>query len=574
MSTETDLKISSNVHPDYMDKHLDWEKFRYVMDGGEDFIDQYLKSYSDREATTDFETRKQITPVSGFATAAITDVKNAIFQRMTDITRSGGSDTYQSVVNGNNGGVDLLGAAMNYFIGNQVLPELLFMGKVGVFVDMPVIPEAQTLRDTQSLHPYFYVYKTEDIRNWRLSRRGEFIEFDMLLLRERILTYDNIYFLPAKDTTRYRLLTLEDGVVRVRFFDIDGDQVDIDGEATTESTELGVKRIPFTVFEINQSLLQNIANHQIALMNLESSDIGYALKSNFPFYTEQQSNTQSVYLKSFEDEDGDDEREIEIGGTVGRIYPKGVNPPMFISPSSEPLNASMEKQKALKEDIRTLINLALSAIQPRYASAAAKQMDEHGLESGLSFLGLILEHGERQLASFFSEYEGYDEVATINYPTRYALKSDADRLSEASDLHEMMLKIPSKSAQKALSKLIIQKLLDAKISKEDLEGILNEIETSEYNTADPNIIHVDLEKGLVSTETASKARGYNSKVEVPKAAQDHADRIKRIKDAQSPGARGIDDLDANSESAKNEKEGSQNTDLQDDTHKPVRGKEQ
>jgi hypothetical protein len=33
--------------------------------------------------------------------------------------------------------------------------------------------------------------------------------------------------------------------------------------------------------------MEDIADYQIALMNLESSDINYMLKSNFPFYVEQ-----------------------------------------------------------------------------------------------------------------------------------------------------------------------------------------------------------------------------------------------------------------------------------------------
>jgi hypothetical protein len=575
MAKEKTFSITSSIHPEYANLYLDWEKFRYVWDGGETFRDQYLKSYSTRESAIDFDIRKEISPIPGFATGAIVDIKNAIFQRTGDITREGGSQLYQDIITGKLGGVDLLGATMNYFIGNEVLPELLFMGKVGVYVDMPNIEIGQTLNQTRNAHPYFYMYKAEDICNWRLSRHGEFIEFDMLLLKERILTYDDMYSLPEKDKIRYRLLTREDGVVKVRFFNEVGEQIDINGEKTSEPTILEIKRIPFTIFEIKQSLLQNIADHQIALLNLESSDITYCLKSNFPFYVEQQSKMKSEYLKNEESKGGDD-REIEVGGSTGRSYEKDVNPPGFIAPPSGPLMASMEKQKQLKEDIRSLVQLALSAIQPKYASAEAKQFDEHGLESGLSFLGLILEHGERQLTSFFAEYENdIDNVATINYPKRYSLKSDSDLLDEAEKLDDIKVKIPSKTAQKALTKLIVRKLLDTKITKDNLEIILKEIEQASYNTSDPDTIYSDHEKGLVSTETASEARGYDAKVEVPKATQDHAERIKRIKESQTndAGARGIQDLSTDSDAAKNEKQLSQNVDLQGDGHKPIRNKE-
>ena len=565
MAKKETFNIINSVHPEYAELTASWNKFRSVWDGGVDFREAYLQSYSSREDPDDFDIRKEITPIPSFASAAITDIKNSIFQRMGDITREGSSELFRKIMAGKIGGIDLLGATMNYFIGNRVLPELLFMGKVGVYVDMPVIETGNTVSQTRNARPYFYPYKTEDIRNWRLSKHDEFIEFDMLLLRETILTYDNVYFLPDKDNVRYRLLTRQDGIVTVRFFDDDGTQIDINGEVSDEVIELGIQRIPFVIIELQKSLLQNIADHQIALLNMESSDIGYVLQANFPFYIEQQGRTISPHLKNEESEDGDD-REIIAGGTVGRSYGQGLEAPGFINPSAEPLIASMDKQKQMKEDIRTLAQLALSTVQPKYASAEAKQFDEHGLESGLSFIGLILEHGERQMASFFNEYEDSKEVATINYPERYSLKSDLERLTEAEKLYDMMLKVPSKVAQKAMSKLIIGKLLGTKIPQEQLDKINIEIDDAEYITAEPEIIHKDLEKGLVSTETASDARGYNAKTEVPQADQDHANRIKRIKEAQSP------DVDANA--AKREKQQSQNTDFQGDTHKPVRGKEQ
>ena len=73
---------------------------------------------------------------------------------------------------------------------------------------------------------------------------------------------------------------------------------------------------------------------------------------------------------------------------------------------------------------------------------------------------------------------------------------------------------------------------------------------------------------MVSTKTASEARGYNAETEVPAAEEDHANRISRIKDAQSPT---VDDLTISGDAARDEKEGSQNADLQGDSHKPVRG---
>lgn len=553
------MKIT--MHPEYLDNFSDWEKFRYVWEGGNDFRDKYLKSYSDRESTEDFNLRKEITPIPAFATGAVIDIKNAIFQRMSDIVRSGGSPEYQKVIGGAAGGVDLKGATINYFIGNQVLDELLFMGKVGVYVDMPKLAGNESIAETQKLHPYFYVYRTEDIINWRLAQVGDSYEFDLLLLKERILTYDDLG-LPQKDKNAYRLLTCENGQVKIQF-------LDAGGELNGSPIILDIPKIPFVLFELTQSLLQNIADHQIALLNLESSDIGSALKSNYPFYIEQQSKMVSPHLKSEENDD-----DIEVGGTVGRRYPVGANPPAFINPPSEPLVISMEKQKALKEDIRTLVQLALSTIQPRFASAESKQLDERGLESGLSFIGLVLEHGERQLTTLFEEYLSYDgDLVVISYPERYSLKSDEERIKEANDLYSVALKIPSRTAKKELSKIIAKKILETKIQRTILDKVLTEIDASPYDTTDPELIYKDIEVGLVSTETASQARGYNPN-ESKEAEEDHLRRVVRIKEAQTsdPAARGVvDESGAPIPAGEEEKKLSQSADISETGKKMVRG---
>jgi len=560
------VKISSSTHPEYLTSQADWERFRYVMEGGTDFIEEYLESYSTREDAAAFLVRKRISTVPSFAASSIVDIKNAIFQRMTDITRTNGTSQFRDVNDGKLGGVDLMGATTNYFIGNKVLPELLNLGKVGVYVDMPILNNT-AVSETQTKHPYYYVYKAENIRNWRTSQHGEFAEFDMLLLKETALTYDPDFELPDNEYTRYRLLTRTPEGVEVRFFDKEDKQINIDGDPSNESYMLDIKTIPFVLFELNESLLKNIANHQIALLNLESSDIAYTLLSNFPFYVEQEGRMTSPHLQNEEGTTGAD-GEVTVGGTTGRTYGQGLNAPEFIHPSPAPLMASIEKQKCLKDDIRALVNLALSAVQPKFASAESKAHDEHGLESGLSFIGLILEHGERQLANLFAAYEGSKDIATIKYPTRYALKSDLARIEEAQALEEMVDKIPSKKGQKAIIQLMARKLLDTKIPHDEMQEVVDEIKEADYLSSDPETISTDMEKGLVGAETASTARGYK-KGEVEKAKKEHAERVQRIQDNQTP--RGVTDLGVDPGASKLEKQQSQNPDNQDDSHKKVRG---
>ena len=154
-----------------------------------------------------------------FAGAAINDIRNAIYQRMRDITRKGGSKAYQYAVNGNNLGVDRRGSTMNAFIGVKVLTKLLVMGRVGVFVDAPPIPQAATLADSTGVTPYLYKYDIEDILSWTCSKPEEPSEFQAILLRDTVMQYDQAYFLPTVQVRRYRYLRInEAGRVSLQFY--------------------------------------------------------------------------------------------------------------------------------------------------------------------------------------------------------------------------------------------------------------------------------------------------------------------------------------------------------------------
>ncbi|MEE9548676.1 MAG: hypothetical protein V3V68_04910 [Nitrosomonadaceae bacterium] len=567
------MVIANSVHPNYDALSADWDKYRLTMDGGDPYIEAYMVRFSERENDTDFQARKNISPIPGFATAALIDVKNAIFQRMDDIRRLNGSTSYQEVMAGLRGGVDLACSTMNHFIGREVLPELIFFGKIGIYIDMPVLSENQTKSDVAKVHPYLYIFKAEQIRNWVFTPGKEGLEFDKLLLEETHENFDENGLPETTESIRYRFLERTENGVTVKFFDVEDNQINMAGEPTKDFILLDTDKIPFVLMQLERSMLTDIANHQIALLNMESSDVNYSLKASFAFYTEQYSGRfNTSHLKGNEDSPDTEGAEIEVGAIQGRRYEKGMDRPGFINPSSEPLEASMNKQKNLKDDIRALVNLALSAIRPKFSSAESKQYDERGLESGLSFLGLILEQAERQIAQIYSAYENSDKIATVHYPERYSLKTDTEKLKEASAYAEQMATVPSNTFQKAVAKEISTTLLSSKVSSDELQTIMDEIDDAQWLSSDAESIHADIERGLLSLETGAVARGYE-KDEPAKAAIDHAERIERIKAAQStPDARGNpDESDNPGEGSRNEKEITQDAASSDKGSKSVRG---
>jgi hypothetical protein len=586
--------------PEWLMMIGDWLLWRLTYTGGSAFRRSYLRKFDKREDVAEYGRRLDMTPVPAFAKQAVNEIRNSIFQRMGDITRHGGSQAYQEAIKGLNGGVDRRGSTMDAFLGIRVLTELLVMGKAGIFVDSPTL-RGETMKDAAGIRPYLYPYVIEDILSFACADPWEPNEFSSVLLRDTVMDYDGVTLLPVTVVERYRHLWIDqdNGHVCVQFYNDRGEEIDQNGGLGRDPIELQLTRIPFVFLDIGDSLLKDVAYHQVALMNLQSADIEYALKSNFPFYIEEGDNRGAgAHLKQSANPgtamaggQGEGETEYQVGTTQGRIYPKGsTNPPQFINPSDVPLRASMDLQANLKNEIRELVNLAVTDLGSR-ASAESKQLDNQGLEAGLAFIGLILESAERKVASLWAAYEqkspARQQVATVKYPDNYSLKNDSTRLDEAAKLEKVGSVIPTQTGKKEIAKKIVQTLLGGRLPVEKLTAINREIDNSPYATSDPDVIIPAMQAGACGEETGSLALGFN-KGEHLKAREDHSARIARIAEAQGvkmgqpnqagepqesqPGARGVQDLAADQDQGAEEKVESRDTTLSASLEEPVRGK--
>jgi len=543
------FRLVDSRHPSFLSDFVDWQKWRETFAGGDHFKQRYLERFSGRESEADFQKRKRLTPIPSFASAAITDIRNSLFSRLRDVSRNGGSAKYKQSVAGMGGGVDGLGSSMASFIGMKLLVDLLVMGRVGVFVDSSVVT-GNTLATTADAKPYLYAYSVEDVLSWSCTSQESQAEFKSVLLQDSCLEMDQLTQLPVQMFQRYRLLWISEatGLVNLQFFDSHGKPVDRNSQPGEVIYELELTKIPFVMLDLGDSLMKNICDYQIALMNLTSSDVWYALNSNTVFYTEQRDlRAAGGHLKPAANDDGTAttggqgaaDKSIPVGSLHGRAYDRSMDRPAFIAPPDHTLRASMDLQKSYEEKIRSLVNLAIMSMATR-ASAESKSIDQQGLEAGLSYIGLVLENGERQIAEFWAAYENKvesrREVATVKYPDRYSLKTDADRLQEATKLAELLFKIPSRKAKQEVSKQIVETLLGGR--------------------SYPDTIIAAVENGLCGNQTGSIALGFTD-TEYKVAEEDHIKRIERIAEAQgvnNPAARGVDDLAVDPNAAQDEKQ--------------------
>ena len=592
MSVEQ-TRIIDSRYPNWLTTCSDWEKWRLTYRGGDEFRNKYLERFTSREDPNDFEARKRLTPVPSFAKAAINRIRNSIFQRMHDITPRDGSPAYQRAIAGLDQGVDRRGSTMNAFLGVKCLTELLVMGRVGVFVDNSVVA-GETLADVGNARPYLYPYQVEDILNWACTKPDDPSEFQAVLLRDTCMDYDQTTMLPLEKFQRMRLLWIspDTGLVNLQFYSTNGDPIDRDGNPSGP-IELELTRIPFVILDITDSLLKDICNHQIALLNLLSSDVNFALKANFPFYIEQRDlRAVGSHLKQAANPDGTataggqaaHDNEITMGATRGRAYDIKANPPAFINPSSDPLKASMDLREEIAQEISRLVNLGVEVLGSRMP-AGTQALDSGGLEAGLSYIGLVLESAERKIAEFWAAYEdrvvARRKVATIKYPDRYSLKTDKDRIEEATQLSKLMSSVPGQTVKREISKSITQALLGGKVSVETITKVNAEIDESLYTTSDPTTILAAVEAGLCGEKTGSMALGF-SETEHIQAKKDHAERAARVAQAQAsvkgsnnsggdPAARGVPDLSANPSASRQEKKQGRDRTLHDSKRRRVRG---
>ena len=563
-------------HPDAYNQTLEWEKWRYTAESGQDFINRYLKQFSAREEALSFLRRKDMTYCPSYAKGALNDVKNAIYQRMADIIREGGPESYMTAVRRN---VTRKGQDMNSFIGYSVLPELLVMGRVGIFVDREPLPSFATKKDAAENPPYLYIYPVEKILNWAYEKD----ELVSVMLEDTVPVYDEDTLLPIGEKTSQRLLNKTANGVRVRIFS--------GGKEAEQDYMLDIDKVPFVIFDIKQSLLTDIANYQIALMNLASSDLNYCFVANFPFLTVNtnpiedygmgQANVSSVSYENGLTEGPDgavnitpvsttiqnmDDVKTKVSPSMGMKYGVGLERPGFISPPTDPLVASMKKQAEMKDEIKQLLNLSLSSMG-----------DSKSKEEGLSFIGQELERGEREIAAVWGQYEKSNLQAVIKYPNNYSLRTDGERFVEAEMLSAIAPSLPSRTAKRELTKSITRLLLENKVSPETMRTILVEIDTVENVVTDPNVLAMDYSNGVVSEELYSKLRGY-PEGEVAKARIDHAERAARIVLAQTsasmqnPAARGVPDVSVDSSEPTMEKTLFQDAAMSRTAERMVRGK--
>ena len=513
-----------NEHPDRQKLTLD--RWRLIKDGGDAFVEEYLVK-RDEEDDTLFSQRKDITPDPCTASAAIDDLVNTLSARL-DVTRSGGTDAYQAIISGKEGGVDRHDTDMQTFIIRDTLPELCYMSMCGWLINGPSDP------NDPYKTPYIEFYKAEDIYNW-VYKNNQLVAIG---LRSSAAILDENGF-STESKTVFRVFLLKDGKVETHLEDENGTEIDVTSLLPGSSTEqLDLDEIPFVFLRLSVPLLQKIDKFQIAVLNLQSSDIDWLRTGNMVIYVEQTPAFMPGLVRESTDPTVTPARnEVVLGNRTGRSYAMTADKPDFIAPPAEPIKVSMDKQRDMADQVKEILKTHLNTM--KLASSESIDKLSQGLEAGLFVIGVILLTAEIAHSRIFSKYEGRGpNTATIAYPKKYELRTEEARLAKAESLKQIQKKLGSNTAKKYIEIQIMQTLLEGKIPSEDYNNSIKEIMDSDFSIYDPEVLTSLVTEGIVSHQLASTTLGApptDSQV----AQDEHIKRIEAVKLSQTSGMQSI-----------------------------------
>lgn len=542
--------LHQSRHPEYNAYAGRWRKWRLCYEGSDEFRKAYLEQYSKREQPEDFARRSKLTYIPGHARSSINIIRNALAVQLPEVERKG-SESYLDAMSRD---VDTFRSSMSSFVALEITPWLLVQGKQYVVLDAPQIEGVMTVAE-DSGRPYLFTVGAEDMLSWAYDSDGRIMAALVRLHQDSV---DPVTKLVTGSTAIFRYYRqLGDGEpftagkVLVNGPGVLVWEMDKDGKEIRAPYVLDLDRVPITEFRSVASLMSEIADHQISLLNLASTDMDFLWRGNFPIYTEQlprgagtirpkgtkRRTSQEVDIESggdnIEPGSGKSDRQRSSGVGKGIGYREGMDRPDFIAPDVENLKASMEKQDALATEIRVLTNLSLTSLSVKALeqSGASKEADRVGEEAGLAYLGRVLETGERDIADLWAMMEGSDPSGfDVKYPESYTLKTEAERQEEAEKLRALRSAVRSKTYKQVVDMAIAQKVARSISTPEQIKQMNVEIEQAPYFDDDAKqaeTISKDLVNSLVSTETASKLRGY-PEGEARKASAEREESTRRL----------------------------------------------
>lgn len=525
-------------HPEWSTLMGKWKEWRLVYEGGDDFVTEYTRRYSKREPKAEFDERVKLTYNPGDATTVINEVRNKMIAKLPDVVRTGDAGYVDAMKED----VDLYGSSMNSFMGLQVLPLLLAQQKRFIAVDAPpaVSRGIPATRADDAGKPYLYTVGAEEVLSWAYRPDGVLVSV-LFVTTQDVTDPDTGLLMGVVPCFRFMRL-LEAGET---YEGVNGPGVAVrvlneKNKDIAEPTLLKLSRIPLVEVRLVDSMLRTISRLAIGLLNLSSSDMAFLFKGNFPIYTEQFDPTVGTIkprASAVERRDRpasqpaedpqtrhSNDDELPVGVNKGIRYRKGTERPGFIGPAPSNLQVSMEKQRAISENIRLLATLALASMSTKALeqSGKSKELDRDSLEAGLAYIGSELQTAERGVALLWHEFLGMPNADySVNYPSNWRVLSTDERIALAGQWKTVKGAVRSETYQKEVEKLVAGIVISPNVDEATMTKVNQEVDDAEWFDDSPERaeqLGKDVTNQILDTEKAAELRGFGA--ETARAVKD------------------------------------------------------
>lgn len=235
-------------HKEYSEHYGQWERCEHAAEGqdevhecGEKFLsrlsgqtDQEYKAYRNRALFYN-ATQRTIDGLTGmlFIRSPITEYPDAMEALVADVSMSG--------------------LSLHQF-AEMVAEEVIKIGRCGVLVDHPLMTEAMTLAQAQSLgmRPYMRIYDAESIINWRTDRIAGSETLTLVVLEEEREVQKDEFEVKCEKV--WRVLDLPNGIYRQRLFEKnDRGEFVVYAEVFPQSQGKPIAQIPFEFFGVRDN---------------------------------------------------------------------------------------------------------------------------------------------------------------------------------------------------------------------------------------------------------------------------------------------------------------------------------
>lgn len=387
-----------NTHAKYDLMLPEWTKCRDAACGERAVhlaAEKYLPRLEEEEDAS-YQLRLNMTPFFNATWRTITGLKGIMFRKAPSANVPNAMLPFMD-------NIDLTGSDMST-LSQEVAEEALTVGRVGLMVDYPTLPEdaiTQADVDLLGLRTLISVYKTENIINWRTKRVNGALVLSMVVLTEE--TEIEVGEFEHKSETRYRVLDLINGVYRQRLFRIDekSDEDELLEEFYPQMNNAPLGYIPFVFIGVDS-----------VTSEVDDPPLSDLVSVNFKHYGQATSYERGCFFSGLPTmfvtgvpEDRDEP--IYIGGATANVLP---NPQAtaFYAEIKGDFTALRNNLTDKKSEMAALGARMLEETKAGVEAAETVARRQVGEESILSAMARTISQGLTQALKWFAAWQNIE----------------------------------------------------------------------------------------------------------------------------------------------------------------------